>query len=214
MGWLSGVWKWYADENGSGFGHDKSLEIRPYANLPAEERPTLFYAGDGVSDLSAAKETDLLFAKAGRGMLMASFGSEATVLTQEQILSPTARGRMSPSQHLMTFPISMPQWRRLWPANSPSRMLRRAGTELSISSRLAGYCIQHRTIDDRSRLMNLNHITIDPNRNQPNQRRELPSTANIKSSSPVHPAVCSNTATCLQTHPRRQHTGQAGDPSI
>jgi len=29
----------------------------------------LFYAGDGVSDLSAAKETDLLFAKAGRGKL-------------------------------------------------------------------------------------------------------------------------------------------------
>lgn len=27
----------------------------------------MFYAGDGVSDLSAAKETDLLFAKAGRG---------------------------------------------------------------------------------------------------------------------------------------------------
>lgn len=27
----------------------------------------LFYAGDGVSDLSAAKETDLLFAKSGRG---------------------------------------------------------------------------------------------------------------------------------------------------
>jgi 2-hydroxy-3-keto-5-methylthiopentenyl-1-phosphate phosphatase len=57
---------------GSGFGHDKSLEIRPYAGLPAEERPTLFYAGDGVSDLSAAKETDLLFAKAGRGKLMPS----------------------------------------------------------------------------------------------------------------------------------------------
>lgn len=49
----------------SGFGHDKSLEIRPYAALP--ERPIMFYAGDGVSDLSAAKETDLLFAKAGRG---------------------------------------------------------------------------------------------------------------------------------------------------
>lgn len=28
----------------------------------------MFYAGDGVSDLSAAKETDLLFAKAGKGM--------------------------------------------------------------------------------------------------------------------------------------------------
>jgi hypothetical protein len=27
----------------------------------------MFYAGDGVSDLSAAKETDLLFAKKGRG---------------------------------------------------------------------------------------------------------------------------------------------------
>ena len=27
----------------------------------------MFYAGDGVSDLSAAKETDLLFAKAGKG---------------------------------------------------------------------------------------------------------------------------------------------------
>lgn len=29
----------------------------------------MFYAGDGVSDLSAAKETDLLFAKQGRGKL-------------------------------------------------------------------------------------------------------------------------------------------------
>ncbi len=27
----------------------------------------MFYAGDGVSDLSAARETDLLFAKKGRG---------------------------------------------------------------------------------------------------------------------------------------------------
>jgi len=27
----------------------------------------MFYAGDGVSDLSAAKETDLLFAKADKG---------------------------------------------------------------------------------------------------------------------------------------------------
>ncbi|CAP65339.1 uncharacterized protein PODANS_6_8500 [Podospora anserina S mat+] len=53
----------------SGFGHDKSLEIRPYARLPAEERPVLFYAGDGVSDLSAAKETDLLFAKSGRDLV-------------------------------------------------------------------------------------------------------------------------------------------------
>jgi 2,3-diketo-5-methylthio-1-phosphopentane phosphatase len=49
------------------FGHDKSREIRPYARLPEGQRPVLLYAGDGVSDLSAAKETDLLFAKKGKG---------------------------------------------------------------------------------------------------------------------------------------------------
>ncbi|EME78627.1 uncharacterized protein MYCFIDRAFT_56876 [Pseudocercospora fijiensis CIRAD86] len=53
----------------SGFGHDKSLTLRPYANLPADKRPTLFYAGDGVSDLSAARETDLLFAKKGHDLI-------------------------------------------------------------------------------------------------------------------------------------------------
>ena len=55
----------------SGFGHDKSRSLRPYAehfnNRPNEVRPTLLYAGDGVSDLSAARETDLLFAKKGHG---------------------------------------------------------------------------------------------------------------------------------------------------
>lgn len=58
----------------SGFGHDKSLSIRPYAEyiskMPSAEQPTLLYAGDGVSDLSAARETDLLFAKAGQGKPM------------------------------------------------------------------------------------------------------------------------------------------------
>ncbi|KAK0391359.1 hypothetical protein NLU13_0860 [Sarocladium strictum] len=49
-------------------GHDKSLEIRKYSSLP--NRPTLFYAGDGVSDLSAAKETDLLFAKADKDLVV------------------------------------------------------------------------------------------------------------------------------------------------
>ncbi|PGH07770.1 hypothetical protein AJ79_06158 [Helicocarpus griseus UAMH5409] len=53
----------------SHFGHDKSLEIKPYAALPKEERPTLLYAGDGVSDLSAASETDLLFAKKGKDLV-------------------------------------------------------------------------------------------------------------------------------------------------
>ncbi|GAB1209306.1 hypothetical protein APSETT445_008078 [Aspergillus pseudonomiae] len=53
----------------SHFGHDKSLEIKPYAALPDNVRPTLLYAGDGVSDLSAASETDLLFAKKGRDLV-------------------------------------------------------------------------------------------------------------------------------------------------
>lgn len=84
----------------SGFGHDKSLTIRPYAKHfeahPDEPRPVMLYAGDGkqdrlgallkhgrlscdgfcsqsllgVSDLSAAKETDLLFAKEGYDLVV------------------------------------------------------------------------------------------------------------------------------------------------
>ena len=57
----------------SHFGHDKSLAIRPYRRhfeeSKGEDRPTMLYAGDGVSDLSAARETDLLFAKKGMGEL-------------------------------------------------------------------------------------------------------------------------------------------------
>lgn len=58
----------------SGFGHDKSLTIRPYADAIADmqsngEKPTLLYAGDGVSDLSAARETDLLFAREGQDLV-------------------------------------------------------------------------------------------------------------------------------------------------
>lgn len=55
------------------FGHDKSRAIRPYgeqmAKLPEDQKVPLFYCGDGVSDLSAAKETDLLFAKEGRDLV-------------------------------------------------------------------------------------------------------------------------------------------------
>lgn len=46
----------------SEFGHDKSLEIKPYGALPDQHRPLLLYARDGVSDLSAASETEILFA--------------------------------------------------------------------------------------------------------------------------------------------------------
>ncbi|KAI1979263.1 hypothetical protein LOZ53_001080 [Ophidiomyces ophidiicola] len=53
----------------SHFGHDKSLEIKPYRALPSDIRPTLLYAGDGVSDLSAASQADLLFAKKGHDLI-------------------------------------------------------------------------------------------------------------------------------------------------
>lgn len=53
----------------SGFGHDKSVALREYSSLPEDVRPTMFYAGDGVSDLSAARETDLLFAKKGHDLI-------------------------------------------------------------------------------------------------------------------------------------------------
>ncbi|KAJ5172084.1 hypothetical protein N7492_004677 [Penicillium capsulatum] len=91
----------YHDE--SHFGHDKSLEIKPYAALPEGQRPILLYAGDGVSDLSAAAETNLLFAKQGkdlvtfcerRGMPYTTFENWSTILsTTQDILS----GKVSPS---------------------------------------------------------------------------------------------------------------------
>jgi len=47
----------------SHFGHDKSKALRPYAELPKDQRPGILFCGDGVSDLSAAGEGDVLFAK-------------------------------------------------------------------------------------------------------------------------------------------------------
>lgn len=58
----------YRDE--SDFGHDKSRAIRPYREARSKDsKQKLFYCGDGVSDLSAAKETDLLFAKRGKDLV-------------------------------------------------------------------------------------------------------------------------------------------------
>jgi 2-hydroxy-3-keto-5-methylthiopentenyl-1-phosphate phosphatase len=47
----------------SHFGYDKSHATKPYAALTGPSRPVFLYAGDEVSDLSAASETDMLFAK-------------------------------------------------------------------------------------------------------------------------------------------------------
>jgi len=55
------LWKIQYRHPTSGFGHDKSRAIIPYSELP--DPPTLFFFGDGVSDMSAAKHADLLFVK-------------------------------------------------------------------------------------------------------------------------------------------------------
>ncbi|AAS50343.2 AAL023Wp [Eremothecium gossypii ATCC 10895] len=59
----------YRDE--SEHGHDKSRSIaackQRWQHL--EPAPVYFYCGDGISDLSAAKECDLLFAKSGKDLI-------------------------------------------------------------------------------------------------------------------------------------------------
>ena len=63
----------YKDD--SSFGHDKSKSLEQQKQKfesqlkPGQQRPTYFYCGDGVSDLSAAKECDLLFAKKGKDLV-------------------------------------------------------------------------------------------------------------------------------------------------
>jgi len=61
----------------SGYGHDKSLAILPYRDL--EHSPTLFFCGDGVSDMSAAKHADLLFTK-----IMANGDSDLMVYCKKE----------------------------------------------------------------------------------------------------------------------------------
>jgi len=56
-----GKWEIKYRHPSSGFGHDKSQAILPYRGLP--NPPTLFFFGDGVSDISAAKFADMLFVK-------------------------------------------------------------------------------------------------------------------------------------------------------
>ncbi|KAJ3101744.1 hypothetical protein HDU97_001094 [Phlyctochytrium planicorne] len=63
-------WKILYRDN-SQYGHDKGAPIRAlkeqYANNPAE-RPILIFLGDGISDISAAKEADFIFAKADKDL--------------------------------------------------------------------------------------------------------------------------------------------------
>ncbi|TDL25297.1 hypothetical protein BD410DRAFT_785208 [Rickenella mellea] len=57
----NGKWQIMYRHPTSGFGHDKSRAILPYRDL--SEPPMLFFFGDGVSDLSAARHADVLFVK-------------------------------------------------------------------------------------------------------------------------------------------------------
>ncbi|KAF7324038.1 hypothetical protein MKEN_00626000 [Mycena kentingensis (nom. inval.)] len=56
-----GKWEIKFRHPSSGFGHDKSRAILPYKDLEAP--PLLFFFGDGVSDMSAARHADVLFVK-------------------------------------------------------------------------------------------------------------------------------------------------------
>ncbi|PCH35181.1 hypothetical protein WOLCODRAFT_139782 [Wolfiporia cocos MD-104 SS10] len=56
-----GKWDIQYRHPSSGFGHDKSQAILPYRALPSP--PTIFFFGDGVSDMSAARHADVLFVK-------------------------------------------------------------------------------------------------------------------------------------------------------
>ncbi|KAI6028220.1 HAD-like domain-containing protein [Pisolithus marmoratus] len=58
---MDGTWSIKYRHPTSGYGHDKSQAILPYRALP--KPPTLFFFGDGVSDMSAARHADVLFVK-------------------------------------------------------------------------------------------------------------------------------------------------------
>ncbi|KAJ7452268.1 HAD-like domain-containing protein [Mycena latifolia] len=57
----SGEWAIKFRHPSSGYGHDKSRAILPYKDLASP--PLLFFFGDGVSDMSAARHADVLFVK-------------------------------------------------------------------------------------------------------------------------------------------------------
>ncbi|KAH9912319.1 HAD-like domain-containing protein [Epithele typhae] len=60
-----GTWSIKYRHPTSGFGHDKSQAILPYRRLP--NPPLIFFFGDGVSDMSAARHADVLFVKCKDG---------------------------------------------------------------------------------------------------------------------------------------------------
>ncbi|THG93172.1 hypothetical protein EW026_g7990 [Hermanssonia centrifuga] len=61
-----GKWEILYRHPSSGYGHDKSQAILPYRRL--SNPPTVFFFGDGVSDMSAARHANVLFVKKKPGM--------------------------------------------------------------------------------------------------------------------------------------------------
>lgn len=57
----------YRDD--SSFGHDKNQSILSFKNSYSLENPKLYYCGDGVSDISASRSCDYLFAKSGHDLV-------------------------------------------------------------------------------------------------------------------------------------------------
>lgn len=55
------TWKLVYRHPDNHFGHDKSKSILPYRELP--NPPLITFAGDGISDMSAAAHADILFVK-------------------------------------------------------------------------------------------------------------------------------------------------------
>ncbi|KAJ3052522.1 hypothetical protein HK097_006124 [Rhizophlyctis rosea] len=51
-------------------GHDKSLAIKSARAKLHPHQPKIVFIGDGVSDLSAAREADYIFAKRGKDLEM------------------------------------------------------------------------------------------------------------------------------------------------
>ena len=67
-----GSWRIVYRHPEDSFGHDKARTIKEYLSqrdYVGANTPLLFYCGDGVSDLCAAKETNLLFAKHGKDLI-------------------------------------------------------------------------------------------------------------------------------------------------
>ncbi|KAI0781926.1 HAD-like domain-containing protein [Abortiporus biennis] len=65
----TGKWEIKYRHPTSGYGHDKSQAILRYKEVVRDDgsRPTVFFFGDGVSDISAARHSSLLFVKKKEG---------------------------------------------------------------------------------------------------------------------------------------------------